>query len=165
MRCVVKDKSAPKTGGVTNRACPTVTSRFELHISNFGLVSDFDIRISPDPSGRIMRNKPNLSPANSRFLQNKPNHHPFQANHAGRRSVWSLSRRAGDVHRETQSPCTGTACRAPKTQNKPNSSTPGVQPLRPHPKKCKTNPIRVPTLAEGQSRLVGEPNFRRAGQN
>ncbi len=49
IRRTVKDKATPKTGGVTNHAQPTAASSFELHISNFGLVSDFEIRVSDFP--------------------------------------------------------------------------------------------------------------------
>ncbi len=45
----IRDNATPKTGGVTNRAYPTVTLRFELGISNFGPVSDFEIRVSHFP--------------------------------------------------------------------------------------------------------------------
>ncbi len=45
MHGTIKDKATPKTGGITNRAHPTPALRFELGISNFGFVSDFDIRI------------------------------------------------------------------------------------------------------------------------
>jgi hypothetical protein len=57
MRRRIKDKATPKTGGVTNRAYAIVTSRFELHISNFGLVSS---RRAGNLSGHITQNKPNL---------------------------------------------------------------------------------------------------------
>ena len=45
----IKDEATPKTGGVKSHASQTAASRFELYISNFVLVSDFDIRISDFP--------------------------------------------------------------------------------------------------------------------
>ena len=76
----IGDNATPKTGGVTNRAYPTVTLRFELGISNFGLVSDFGFppicrgvlyetnpipaypwRLAGFPTPN-MRNKPNPAP-------------------------------------------------------------------------------------------------------
>ena len=54
MRCVIEDKSTPKTGGVKNQ-CPQ-NRRITFQARNFGF------RISTDLSGRIMRNEPNLIP-------------------------------------------------------------------------------------------------------
>ncbi len=45
MRNRIEDKATPKTGGVKNHAHPTVASRFELGISDFVLVLDFELRI------------------------------------------------------------------------------------------------------------------------
>jgi hypothetical protein len=49
MHRVIGDKATPKTGGVTNRVHAKAASSFEFHISNFGFVSDFDIRILDFP--------------------------------------------------------------------------------------------------------------------
>ncbi|RKY06631.1 MAG: hypothetical protein DRP66_08405 [Planctomycetota bacterium] len=61
MRCIIEDNTTPKTGGVTTSAHQTTASRFELHISYFVLVSDFDIRISDFPP--FPQNEPNSAPA------------------------------------------------------------------------------------------------------
>ena len=72
MRCVIGGKATPETGGVTNRAYPTAALRFEFGISNFRLVSDFEIRIFPDLSGRIMQNEPNPRYWRPRFYETNP---------------------------------------------------------------------------------------------
>ena len=64
MRCTVKDKATPKTGGVTNRVQPTAASRFKPGISKSG--------------GRIyalcpiMRNEANLTKPTAQKYETNP---------------------------------------------------------------------------------------------
>ena len=56
----IKDKAAPKTGGVTNRAYPTVALCFDKVYQSLSKFIPTHRDRAGNPSGRIMRNEPNL---------------------------------------------------------------------------------------------------------
>ena len=66
MRCGIEDKATPKTGGVTNRAYPTVASRFEPGISKSGF--------PPICRGELCKTNP-IYPGHTPKTQNEPNSH------------------------------------------------------------------------------------------
>ncbi len=80
----------------------------------------------------------------SQEFQNPDSHRSVGANYAKRTQFpHTKCPAAPDYAKRTQFPCTGTACRAPKMRNEPNSPKPTA-------KKCETNPIPARPTANRQ---------------
>ncbi len=120
---------------------PHRVSTFTFRISCLFRISSFGFRISPDTSGRIMQNEPNLrrgGPAKDQKMQNEPNLTPSRA------SIWRNEPNLPRPHRPTD----------PKTQNEPN---------RPRPTANRQQPKAVFTKRT-QFHLAGERKYAKRTQ-
>ncbi len=113
---------------------------------DFEFVSDFDIRISDFSPRPIMPNKPNPSTAAPLFTIH--------------RSLFTILRNKPNCRPTGKCPRTGTACRAPTSQNKPNLPPTAVSLAPPPPQMRKTNPIHraASILPASHPRLLRKTN-------
>ncbi len=142
---------------------PHHVSTLAFRISGLFRISSLGFRISPDPSGRIMRNEPNPIPRASRRLSQHQNAKRTQSPNANRQRIRNepnLPHRHPPID--------------PNMRNEPNSRIPSVPhppkntkrtqfATRPYPQKRKTNPIRVPTASRHLLFQRNEPNPSRGG--
>ncbi len=157
MRCVIEDKATPKTGGVTNRAQPTAASRFELGISNFGLVSDFEIRLSdfPRPVGAYYAKQtqkespapggpPVFNRSLSRFIGSLSAGDPHTNQKCETNPIYRLATRPYSQMRKTNPiyPCPSLA-HDPKMRNEPNLPLPQPGPRPNYAKRTQFTPWRA----------------------
>ena len=143
----LRTKQHQKQGEPQTSAHTTVASRFELHISNFRFVSDFDIRISDFLP--IMRNEPNLPtrpPCPTQRMPNEPNLAPAaprlcKTNPISPRPTTKICKTNPILvykvsHHPTfsQNEPNLNSAHDPITRNEPNF-------IPTSPEKCQTNPI------------------------
>ena len=130
---------------------PHYVSSLAFRISGLFRISIFGFRISPDPSGThrgvLCKTNPIYHP-NSQKMRNEPNlpsRHPHND---------PKIRNEPNLPPNPEIPRTGTACRAPKTQNEPNSHTATT---RTTTQIRKTNPI---PHSPGSPKATQPPNIQ-----
>ncbi len=151
MRCVIKDKATPKTGGLTSQCPPNRRIKFRAR--------NLKIRIPPDRDA-ITRNEPNScipSVPPPPIMRNEPNSPTPTAN----RQHPKAKKCETNPIPPTQQPIAKT--QHPKNAKRTQSTVP--PPSRPlsHPPLCETNPI--PVRARHAVPLPRETNpiYRTAG--
>ncbi len=164
MRCVIRDKATPKTGGVTNRAQPTAASGFAPGISKSGFPPSCLVPIASClnftkrtqlPTTNIhstIYNTQSLGPISAR-----PHPHFCETNPIYRTAGVSPAFPAPNMRNEPN-PSTGTACRAPVSQNEPNSRIPSAPPP---PVSAK----RTQSHKANSQKMQNEPNSTRPTAN
>ncbi len=141
MRCVIKDKATPKTGGVTNQ-CPSNHHQIERapKVCILLLNSGF----SP-----IMQNKPNPTSPTAQKYETNPIYRP---------TTQMCETNPIPEGPNPQDPCTGTACRAPILRNEPNLPTARLLPARPHLDYAKRTQF-PPSRPADNPNMRNEPNL------
>ncbi len=161
---------------------PHQVSSLAFRISSLFRISSFGFSISPDLSGRIMRNEPNLphhqASRHPTFQRNEPNLPPrpprlCETNPISARPTTQMRKTSPIPAAKSPTSAFGgpnmqnepnsRPAEGPNSRNEPNSSLPGVQPPTPHPQKHETNPISscwLPKIRETNPIPAEIPNLR-----